>query len=111
MIDGWMLCLIGKGMKRSISMALTLVKNIKYCMAKVTRVPNVIDDDDIGVNEVRCKALHVIGEDSVDEEERKKESICDVWLCLKFISSQGLSLMFRYDPTLTSQLLMYRSIV
>ena len=81
-INGWMLFLIGKGMKRSISMALTLVKNIKYCMAKVTRVPNSIDDDDIGVNEVKCMALHVIGEDSVDEEERKKESICDVWLCL-----------------------------
>jgi hypothetical protein len=40
-----------------------------------------------------------------------KPHACSVWLCLKFISSQRLSLMFRYDPTLTSQLLMYQSIV
>ena len=80
-------------MKIAISSMLTLVRNLKYCMAKVSRVTNVLEDEvmDMYDDEDKPKEEKVIADKELDfmfdnnnpkfsKEGKIKESIINVWV-------------------------------
>ena len=80
-------------MKIAISSMLTLVRNLKYCMAKVSRVTNVLEDEvmDMYDDEDKPKEEKVIADKEFNfmfdnnnpkfsKEGKRKESIINVWV-------------------------------